>query len=1472
MSPHQSAPQKDPRNSSTHPSQSGIVNPRGHAVRSRNGSRQGGALIAQATLGAMALSLILSPTPAQATDLTIGWGESIDFTEGDDSVPLDSGDFSVGTAGSYDGGSLTFSVNDSDSFDQLTLSSIEGAADTSNGVVSVVGSSVYLGNGSTAENIGTITSDGSDGNDLTITFENSFPNPSFEESNTGFPGWEVVGTGPGSTAGQFKLGTTQVDGVTSPDDRNYSDMVGECNSPWSSKNGVAAENDDRYDVYQDDFDTKDFSVELETTKRSDGANSLKLYLDIEGGEGDGWVIHGPAVVSSVFEASANDEISFDWLAEGGGDDYSIYGYIFNESGAETILDKYEERDGTINDFVNETYTITTAGSYRFVFVAGAHNFDSGSCSGRFGDAILYIDNVVVKGNKVDEAVVNEVANLLQYESTSQDPAVSRTINAQLTNASGTSGSATASVSITPVNDPPAPSGSATLNEGEPDTLASATGTLTSGDPDNNSMSSWGISGGALSGTTVSLAGDYGTLEVDTTDGSYEYIPNMTAVKPLDDEDTVTDTFTISANDGELDGTGTFNVTIKGFTDTEPSPPLIDAIVPGDESLTVVFTPPLSEGDEALTNYEYSVDGADFEALDPDDPSAVAFSIGGLTNDTEYDIRIRATNGNVSLPSNEVSGTPSGTPTVNEGTIQAFDPSTALTTITEDFTVSGFAPTDELLVSIGLSDQEAGTAFALTNLGDSGASLASGFTGYTDGDATTELSITGTPAEVNAALSGLQVKTGSVSRNFSVVVTASVQEEGVVQSGVTGSFYELVETPGLTWTQARDAAAEKEFAGVAGYLVTITSKEENSFIAERILGADDIWIGASDAGLEGDWRWVTGPEGQNGGTQFWYSEDGVDEDGNEVTSSYSATQTQACSPTATPPGGSEDGNEVTYACWNSGEPNNAGGLEDYAVTNWDGVAGKWNDLAVDNTGTDGYVVEYSEWGGQTFTAGAIVSGSSTVNMGGPTLTGTAGTLRANLSWTTPVRDSQAVTAYSVTSTPTIDDLTGCSGTDTSCTITGLTAGTSYTFQVTATWDDSVTTRSQSVTLTPTAVPAPARTPERRERETVIAPPVIAPPSAPANLRAAGTNTGVTNPAPPPLSGPILRGTTIAPPANPLATIGGVQTETQTNPVGNTGVRVSAGSVNVGVGVSNDTEGRVVQNESGTSEMSVVRGGATRFSGSGLLASSTVQVFLGFDQTNSTELARIPVDANGNFDGSAALQTPGSGAPLPIGRQVIQMVSVDEDGNQAIIDMPINIAQTSPQPEILQESGDTPALRPGQSLATRAGEPVDVEVTTDQDTKTTTFNGGDWSMQIAPQGESANVVENADGEVLLEIVRDKPATLSGSGFMPFTRADVWLFSEPTLLGSVDIDENGEFNGEFNIDGRVVAIGEHTMQLQGVGEDGYTRSANLGVLVGDDEAAAATTSASSLVWLWWLLGGLGLVAAIIAGLWWRSRLFTR
>lgn len=466
-------------------------------------------------------------------------------------------------------------------------------------------------------------------------------------------------------------------------------------------------------------------------------------------------------------------------------------------------------------------------------------------------------------------------------------------------------------------------------------------------------------------------------------------------------------------------------------------------------------------------------------------------------------------------------------------------------------------------------------------------------------------------------------------------------------------------------------------------------------------------------------------------------------------------------------------------------------------------------------------------------------------------------------------SIATTTNAVFDTPPAFSLTDATSGTVSFVSSATQLGSSViTLEVT---DADGVTASHSFTVTVATTlptPAPADNEERSGRQTAVFSLPPATPPAQTRFRIPAPATNFINQAPAPVSGPIVRGTVISPPDNPFATVSGVPQPVRTSVVGSTGVRVNTGRVNVGLEVQGDDTGRVVQNLSGNPELSVVRGGATRLSGSGLFPGSTVQAFLSFGNDESTQLARVPVAQDGTFDAEAALRPPGSNRPIPIGRQVLQVVTVDDEGNQTVVDMPINVAQPPPQPEAFLDSGEIPTVPVGQTVATRAGEPVNVSVIPVPDNKQTVIDGGDWTMQITAEGEGSAVQETPDGGVIVEFIRDQSAQISGSGFMPLTRADVWLFSEPTLLGSVDIDENGEFNGTVNVDGRVVTVGEHTLQLQGVGEDGYTRSANLGVVVNDAEGATATTEAMSLGWLWWLLAIVALVAAAGTALWWRNR----
>ena len=149
--------------------------------------------------------------------------------------------------------------------------------------------------------------------------------------------------------------------------------------------------------------------------------------------------------------------------------------------------------------------------------------------------------------------------------------------------------------------------------------------------------------------------------------------------------------------------------------------------------------------------------------------------------------------------------------------------------------------------------------------------------------------------------------------------------------LNGHFYQLSPTQ-TNWQTGYTNANNSSYFGRQGYMVTITSAAENSFVSKIL--ASDSWIGNTDdysyinsvlgtttyanqSASEGKWYWASGPEK---GTQM--------STGNQVNISS------------------------VYNSWNGGEPNNAGNEnfgEIYVAS------GNWNDL----NGSQGYytIVEY-----------------------------------------------------------------------------------------------------------------------------------------------------------------------------------------------------------------------------------------------------------------------------------------------------------------------------------------------------------------------------------------------------------------------------------------------------------------------------------------------------------------------------------
>ncbi len=128
----------------------------------------------------------------------------------------------------------------------------------------------------------------------------------------------------------------------------------------------------------------------------------------------------------------------------------------------------------------------------------------------------------------------------------------------------------------------------------------------------------------------------------------------------------------------------------------------------------------------------------------------------------------------------------------------------------------------------------------------------------------------------------------------------------------GHYYDIIDQA-FHWDDAINAAAAHTYNGMQGYLVTITSQQENDFLTNTFGDrAREKWAGAFRTGDGSDpnagWHWLTG--------ETW-----------------------------------------DYTNWAPGEPNNAGGVENRMSLKGGGnPLGTWNDTSFDSF--SGYIIEYS----------------------------------------------------------------------------------------------------------------------------------------------------------------------------------------------------------------------------------------------------------------------------------------------------------------------------------------------------------------------------------------------------------------------------------------------------------------------------------------------------------------------------------
>jgi parallel beta-helix repeat protein len=144
-------------------------------------------------------------------------------------------------------------------------------------------------------------------------------------------------------------------------------------------------------------------------------------------------------------------------------------------------------------------------------------------------------------------------------------------------------------------------------------------------------------------------------------------------------------------------------------------------------------------------------------------------------------------------------------------------------------------------------------------------------------------------------------------------------------GPNGNFYEVVNSPGIGWAEAKLAAEQRTYCGRQGHLATISDRGEDVYL-EELRQADfvgGVWVGGfqNPDQLAPNEGW------------FWVHAEG-------------------------PISGSNTG--PTFADWSLGEPNDWGmttdiedGEEDYLAIGQVGLG--WNDQS--SSATSGYIVEY-----------------------------------------------------------------------------------------------------------------------------------------------------------------------------------------------------------------------------------------------------------------------------------------------------------------------------------------------------------------------------------------------------------------------------------------------------------------------------------------------------------------------------------
>jgi len=427
------------------------------------------------------LSGVMMTIGLTAQTPSIGSFGNIVYVERTAAVPL-APTITITGGNSYADSWIEYEITGATSTETLGYTTV-GTASTANGVVSIVGTNIYRGNGSTADQIGSVdaTHNGLNGAKLRFNFSSPLTNAQFTEPVVGglIPGWTVynsaypntanltrtqgraftiTGSGPytitryvGQTTPGSTTGTIEYSFVT---DKSYvfgtGCGMGSTHEAWgyegafltgAGTGGWSGTPTLNTSVVADAGATGGQALMLTSSGQVPGSN---LTSPCRYGSA-----FGPYVESSPFTAKSGDALALNWRAAGTQDDYEVYGFIVNTTTNVHTLLFFGK--GNTQSWTTSNSTIPADGTYRFLFICGSYDATGGYALG----ANFFIDNIrVLSSVGAEDAEVQQLARMVTYQNSSCTPTTPRTVTFRARNNINNTGTATANVNITLVNCPP----------------------------------------------------------------------------------------------------------------------------------------------------------------------------------------------------------------------------------------------------------------------------------------------------------------------------------------------------------------------------------------------------------------------------------------------------------------------------------------------------------------------------------------------------------------------------------------------------------------------------------------------------------------------------------------------------------------------------------------------------------------------------------------------------------------------------------------------------------------------------------------------------------------------------------------------------------------------------------------------------------------------------------------------------------